>query len=369
SALGASSPVAEFDALERALALEEAAQQARRSFDAAWEPSALALPLASLQQTLRVAREQFFVFAWFSRRRVRAELVPHARNSPPKDGAGLEAAVGALLATKAALDALVPHEQALSKLRGRAERIDVEAARRRLAAAREVHAVLREQDPRVLDAVGARAASLVGSALVAASLRSLEAPLKALEEQRATAARLLALPPESTTLAFRGERERSGRWLAKQSDWDVWSAYCVERELATKLGLEPIARALEQGQLAPRRAEVATRAGALQGWIESRLRREIELATCGGTRVAELRRALHGCMKEYVEGASDAIDCVARDRAKAFFDEPAKEHREAVATLHDLKSRQSMRRTIRRVMGETGPALLALKPVVLASPL
>ncbi|MBM3986958.1 MAG: DUF4011 domain-containing protein [Planctomycetes bacterium] len=368
-ALGASSPAVEFDALERALALEEAAQQARRSLDAAWEFTALSLPLAALQQTLRVAREQFFVFAWFSRRRVRKELIPHARISPAKDGAGLEAAVGALLATKAALDALPPHEQALSKLRGRAERIDVEAARRRLAAAREVYAVLREQDPHLLNAVGSRTANLVGSALVASRLRSLEAPLQALEERRASAARLLALAPESTATAFRDERARIGRWIAKQPDWDIWSAYCVERGLALRLGLEPIAQALEQGRLAPRSAEVATRASALQGWIESRLRRELELGNCSGGRVAELRRALHACMRDYFDGASDAIDCVARDRAKAFFDDDTREHREAVRTLADLKSRQTMRRTIRRVMGETGPALLALKPVVLASPL
>jgi hypothetical protein len=369
SALCASSPAAELDALERALALEESAQQARRAFDAAWELSALSLPLASLQQTLRVAREQFFVFAWLSRRRVRKELIPHAKVSPPKDRAGLEACVSALAATKAALDALAPHTNALSKLRGRAERIDVEASRSRLAAARELYARLRDHDPRLLEGIGPRATSLVGSPSIATAARALETPLHALAERWESCARLLALPSEAIAPSFRDERARLARWLEKHADWDLWSTYQVERQRALSLGLEPLAQALEEGRLAPRRAEVAARAGSLQGWIESRLRREIELASCGGGRAAELRLALGDCLRDYSDGVSEAIDCVARDRAKAFFDDPSREHRAAVDTLIDLKSRQSMRRTIRRVMGETGPALLALKPVILASPL
>ena len=369
SALGSHAVQAELDALERLLALEDAAQQARRALDVAWEPSALALPLAAMQQTLRVAREQFFVFGWLARRRVRRELVPHAKSSPPKDGPGLEAALASLIAAKAALDALAPHERALAALRGSAERVDVESARRRVAAARDLQRELREQDPRLLEAVGPRAASLAGSATLASALRALDAPLKTLDECRAACRGLLALAAETSTPEFGAERIRIARWLGKQSDWDVWSAYCVERALATKAGLEPIARLLEQGQLASRHAEVAARGGALQAWIESRLRRELELGSCTGERAAELRSALRSCLQSYVDGASDAVDCVARDRAKAFFEDPPSEHRQAVSTLVDLKSRQSMRRTIRRVMLETGPALLALKPVVLASPL
>lgn len=369
AAFGSTAASAEFDALERVLTLEKSAQQARQSLVESWEASALDLPLSALQQTLRVAREQFVLFRWLSRRRVRAELVPHAKTSPPKDGPGLEAAVAGLLACKAALDALTPHERALAALRGRADSIDVDKARTRLVAGRVLHAELRERDPRLLESVGQRAAALTGSASIAAALRSLAEPLHALEECRAASVRLLALSAENIAPSFRDERARIARWLSKRSEWDLWSAYSVERELARSAGMEAIFSALDQGALEPRKSEAAAKAGALAAWIEGRLRRELELGSCTGERAGELRRALREHLAAYVEGVSDAVDCVARDRAKAFFDDPADEHREAVSTLVDLKSRQSMRRTIRRVMGETGPALLALKPVVLASPL
>ena len=369
AALGSGAVAAELDALERALTLEEAAQSARKSLDAMWEASSLSLPLAALQQTLRVAREQFLLFRWLSRRRVRAELVPHAKASAPKDGPGLEAAIAGLLAAKSALDALAPHERALAALRGRADSIDVDKARTRLVAGRALHAELRERDPRLLDSLGQRAASLAGSASIASALRALEGPLRALDERRATSVGQLALPSQAESSSFRDERARIARWLAKRAEWDLWSAYSVERELAHSAGLDSISTLLEQRALEPRQAELATRAGALAAWIEGRLRRELELGSCTGERASDLRRTLREHLAAYVEGASDAVDCVARDRAKAFFEDPADEHRQAVSTLVDLKSRQSMRRTIRRVMGETGPALLALKPVVLASPL
>ncbi len=368
-ALSSRTPGAEFESLERALALEEAAQTARAELAASWEVSALSLPLSELQRSLREARDQFFISAWFTRRRIRKQLVPHAKGVPPSELAGLESAIALLIRVKTAFDALQPHARVLEKLAGAVGRVDVVSARARLVEAQTLHAHLREYDPALLTALAGRAASLSGSAQIAAGYRTLEQPLRSLEQQRAAAAASLGLGSLPELGSFAEQASQLERWLGQRSDWDVWSRYCAERAVARERGLAPLAQALEQGALNPRRASVAARAGALQAWVETRLRREVELATCSGERAAELRLVLQRCIDEYSEGASAAVECVVRDRARAFFDAPDSARYEAARALQNLRSLQGVRRTIRHLMNQTGPALLELKPLVLASPL
>jgi hypothetical protein len=368
-ALSSRSPSAEFESLERALALEEAAQAARSDLKASWEDSALSLPLPALQRELREAREQFFISAWFTRRRVRKQLVPHAKSVLRGDLAGLDGAVAGLIRVKTALDALQPHAPILEKLAGAAGSVDVAAARTRLAEAKVLYAHLRESDPALLSALAGRAGSLSGSAQVASGYRTLEQPLRSLDQQRATAAASLGLGTLAEDGSFADQAAQLERWLGQRSNWDIWSRYCAERVVARQRGLAPLAQSLEQGALHPRRASVAARAGALQAWIEARLRREVELATCSGDRATELRLVLQRCVDEYSEGASAAVECVVRDRARAFFDAPDSARYDAARALQNLRSLQGVRRTIRHLMHQTGPALLELKPLVLASPL
>ncbi|HVS19417.1 MAG TPA: AAA domain-containing protein, partial [Planctomycetota bacterium] len=88
-------------------------------------------------------------------------------------------------------------------------------------------------------------------------------------------------------------------------------------------------------------------------------------------RAAALREQLAERAARYTEGVSDAVDAGLRDRIKSALAaaqaDPAR--RDAVRVLQQLRAQTTIRRAIRRVMGEAAPALIELKPIVLASPL
>jgi hypothetical protein len=84
----------------------------------------------------------------------------------------------------------------------------------------------------------------------------------------------------------------------------------------------------------------------------------------------ELRRTLVAGVAEYRKGAAGAVAFAVRNRARdALADIDAPGMRQARMRVDELRALTTIRRPIRRVMSEAAPALAAVKPIVLASPL
>ncbi|MCY3003942.1 MAG: DUF4011 domain-containing protein [Planctomycetota bacterium] len=366
---GASANTA-FETLDVALRLEATAQGERARAEQLFERDALSLQASALLGELRASREQFFVSAWFTRRRIRKQLVPLARTMLPTDVDGLSAAVQALVDARAALEAVAPHANTLAQLRGPAPVLDVADARRRLEAARELHASLRAGDPNLAPSLAPRLGALCGSAELAASSSAVAQALSALEPLRNQLISALSIG-SAIARPFAAELECCQRWLSRSSDWDVWSTYAAERFVARERGLAPLAAALERSAMPAGKAELAALSGALDAWLEFRLRRELELATTSGEQVEELRRKLSVRLREYGEGVADAVDTVARDRAKKALADAERDPTLSgqLRELRKLQTLTTVRRSLRRLMRETGRLLIELKPIVLASPL
>ena len=359
-----------FAALARVVELERAAQAAQASVAAAWEPQALQAPSTALLGELRASREQFFVAAWFARRRVRKQLVPWAKAPLPKDLEGLMARVQQLVDAKQALEAAAAEASVLAELRGGAARLDVDGTAARLETARALQQRLSAEDPRLLSGAAQTPAGAARAALEAA-----RSALQRGADARAHAALCLGLDAEEAkaraSATFADERARVERWLRHEAQWGPWSGYAAERHACVRLGLAPLAAALEQGALAPAMAETAAIAGLLRAAVEARLRNDMALGDCFGERAAALRAQLAERAKSYEDGVSGAIDAQVRKRARAALDSASRDpaRREAVKRLNELRAQTTIRRAIRRVMGEVAPAIVELKPIVLASPL
>jgi hypothetical protein len=367
-ALAAPDAAARFEALARALEVERAAQATQAAALARYDARALELPITALLGELRASRTQFFVSAWLARRRVRRALAPWAK-SPP--GAGVEALLGevALLADAAdARAARAPHAPALAELCAAGAAVDVPEVARRLEAARALQAQLGAADAAVSAALAGLPQALGRRAAARAPLAALEGALERAAVLRAQLRDLLALASEPAgDLAL--ERARCARWLARESAWEPWSAYAAARHAAP--GLLGLARALEAGEAAVPEAATIAVGGALRAWLETRLRSDLDLAECGGERAQASRAELAQRAARYAEGVGDAVDTAVRERVRSALEaaqaDPAR--RDAVRSLNQLRAQTTMRRAIRRVMREAAPALVELKPIVLASPL
>jgi hypothetical protein len=364
-ALAARDAGARLEALERALALERAAQGARAAALARFDEPALELPAASLLGELRTSRAQFFVAAWFTRRRVRRALLPLAKTPPESSAEALLAEVQLLVDAAQTASAAQAQAATLAELRGPDGRVDVDACAPRLESARALHEALRGADAAVSAALAGLPSARERRAAARSPLATLEAALELESPLRERRREALALAREPAG-DLPAERERCARWRAHASAWGPWSAWTTARGT-----LAPLARALEAGQTLVAEAATAALAGALQAWLEARVQRDAQLAACGGERAQQGRAELAQHAERYRAGVADALETTQRDRAKAALDalgaDPAR--RDALRKLNELRARTTIRRSIRRLMGEAAPALVELKPIVLASPL
>lgn len=374
-AAGAADAVARFAACARTIELERAAQAAESALEAGWDKQVLQTPLVALLGELRASREQFFVAAWFARRRVRKQLVPWAKRPLPKELDGLLASVQSLVDAKQALDGAFAAASEIAQLRGAAARLDVEGAARRLEAARSLHKRLAAEEPRLLSVLQA-AAPLAGSSELRAALQGAASPLQRMADARAHAELCLGLASPAARAAagvFADERARLERWLRHEAEWVQWSLYAAQRQLMARAGFAPLAAALEEGRVQPAAAETAALAGLSRAHVEGRLRSDLALGDCFGERSATLRAQLHERAQAYEAGVSAAVEAQVRRRAKTALDALSKEkdpsRKDSLKRLNELRAQTTIRRAIRRVMRESAPAIAELKPIVLASPL
>jgi len=362
---------ARLDALVRAVELTAAAQTARREVEARYDAAVLTLSLSALAGDVRTAREKFILFRWIAVRKARGQLVRLAKSPPPSDVDRLLAEIESLVAAKTAIDAAAPMTDAMRVFTTADGSIDFDRARRAIESARTFARLARQSFPRETALLAARLpaaireGALEGARAVAAEhMTRVEAALAALTELHANPA---FDAPGSRTIDIESRLARAASAAALLPSW---SAFTAARRAASAVGLAPVAEALLAGTLTPAVAEAATEAELLASWTRDRLASEPALLDCGSDRMSELRRALVAGVAEYRKGTSGAVALAVRDRARtALADMDAPGMRQARTRIDELRALTTIRRSIRRVMSEAAPALAAIKPIVLASPL
>ena len=360
--------------LAQAISLAEKARAKAVELDARFDRGALALPHATLAGDLRAVREKFVLFRWLAVRRVRGELARHAKSALPTDLAQVLALVEAIAATDAALKAVAPHAAELALLGDSPDApLDLAAARESVQRAHSLATLVRASHPRELAGIGAslphalRTGTLPASVARAVdSLASLDAAATALTHAASPVPALLA---DDATPARVGER--LARLAANAAQLPAWSAVTVARQRAGELGLEPAANALVEGRLAPAHAESACETEMLAGWIRGRMRTDAALADCASDRMDPLRQLFASNMQEYARGVGASVAASTRARiASELAAAPGDRALSgAMQVLDELRALTTIRRSIRRVMRDSAPAMAVLKPIVLASPL
>jgi hypothetical protein len=373
AAVFAADHAARLDALARAVELGERAAKASAELDRAYDRSVLSLPLAAFAGDLRAVRERFILFRWLSARKTRGALARVARSAPPSGVDNLLAEVERLVAADAAIKA---GESAAVELRVFADSggsIDFTAARAAIDRARGAARTAREHFPRDIASLAAHVPEQAGAGAVLPRAQAAQQAIAELDAALKAVDAVLHTPDvhRSKDIAVVDLLDRLSRLEANAASLPAWSAFTTARAAAASLGLEPVAHALANRSLPPTHAEDAVEAELLAAWVRLRLRTDSALADCASDRAGLLRRNFLDAVAAYRKGAADSVAVLVRDRAKAALanpnDDPAM--RTAVRIVNELSALTTIRRPIRRVMSDAAPALAAIKPIVLASPL
>lgn len=364
---------ARLDALSRAIDLSERGAAAAREVDSRYDRGVLGLALAQLVGDLRSARERFILFRWLAVRKVRGALARLSRQPPPPDIDSLLAEVQRLAEAQGAIGAGESAARELAHFATDPGAIDFARARATIERARAIGRAVRTHLPHELAVLSTHVPPKAASGTILPVAKAARAAIAALESALAALGKALnaAGPLQGQALQLAELPERLERLAANAMSLPAWSEFTAARTEAASLGLAPVVDALESGSLDPVHAEAAVESALLSGWVRLRLRSEPALADCASERAHPLRRNFLEALEQYRKGASDAIAVAVRDRARAALDgaddDPAM--RQAARVVNELRALSTIRRPIRRVMGEAAPALAALKPLVLASPL
>jgi hypothetical protein len=364
---------ARLDASARAVDLGERGATAARELDARYDGAVRSLPLAQFAGDLRAVRGKFVLFRWLAARKVRGALARVSRGAPATGVDALLAELERLIASDGAIKAGESAARELALFADAAGSVDFAAARAAIGRARTTARAARAQFPRELAALAAHVPAQIASGAIPplaqaareaaasldAALAMIDALIHATGAFHGDAARIVDLP------------ERLQRLAAHAASLPAWSAFTAAHLDAVSLGLGAVADALESGAIDALDAEAAVESELLAAWVRLRLRSEPALAECASDRADSLRRAFLDAVALYRKGTPDAVAVAVRDRARAALD-PANADaamRQASRVVNELRALTTIRRPIRRVMGEAAPALIVLKPLVLASPL
>ena len=367
---------AHLDRIARAVALERAGRAAVEAVATRFEPAVLALPLDELAGDLRASRERFVLFRFLAARRVRAALVRHARTALPKALDALLPEVDRLRGERDAIAAAKAVHGALEALArdfgAEPASFDLAAADAAIEAAQVAARRLRQAMPKEAGAIAPVAAHAVADLALPPLVDEAARASAALADALAPLARTLSPVPAfagdgaGATATFASLDARLARIASASGAIPAWSAATTARDALAALGLAPVARALLDRSLDPAIAETATETEMLRAWIERRLREDPALADAPSDRMGPLREAFADGMERLRNGAARATRALAEERARARF---AAAPATATRIVEELRARQTIRRPIRRIMGEAAEAITAIKPIVLASPL
>ena len=379
---------ARLGAIRRALSRCDAAQKAETAILATYDRAVLAAPLAQLVGDLRATREKFILFRWLAARKVRAQLARIARKPPPSAHDALLAECERL---QAAIDAIREAEPLAATVAPFTDPAGIDLARTAAAADAALAAanLIRSSFAKDAPLAAAGAARAAGQPALAQATAQLEQPLAQLHSALADLDAALAPSPAlggastrnatgtatgtttGTTTDASALAARLEALAAHERALPAWSACTVARAKAAKLGLSSIAQAVLSGRIPTQDAERAAEGLLLAAWVRARLRDDAALSECASDQMDGLRRDFASGMAEYRKGAADAVAALVRDRARAALASAESDDamRRAFRTVSELRALTTIRRPIRRVMVEGAPAIAALKPIVLASPL
>ncbi len=372
----ASDHATRLERLARAVDAAQASHEATTRVVAKYDISVLSLPLLTIAGDLRASREKFIFFRWLAVRKVRNELLRLAKSPPTSDLDALLAEIESLVTAKAAIDAAQPFSNEIALLSQQASAassapIDFVQAANAIESARTCARAVRAAMPREMSTL---AQHLPTALREHALLPAREASQGALDAALASFAELSDAQPvptlESTSTDFTGTEARLVRFVEAFRALPAWSAFSKARIEVAQFRLAPVADALLRGALQPSLAEAATEAELLAAWTREKLRTEPELTDCGVERMQELRRQFVASMQEYRKGSPASVALTLRDRARETLDDvDAVGMRQARSKLDELRALTTIRRPIRRVMIDAAPAIAAVKPIILASPL
>ena len=350
------------DARERARADIAAAvrdDRAQESFraDRRLDASGLDVDPAPIVADLRTRGARFWPLGWWARRGIARALAVHAPRPLASDRGSLESLLALVAEARAARAAASDARVRMAAFTG-APASDAARAQRALEALEGV--------ARTVAALGdAAAGGGAGAAVDAPPAAVLADALRELD----------AVAGAGACPALASAAEQARRWSAALPRAAAWSAWLDAARAASEAGLAPLVTAIARGAVpvqgpdsGDRAALVAERA-VLHAWLRS-LRdnlgclRSFDPATA--ERMADAyARALDESRGAVARRAAAAV----KQRFAALEASNAPGLGDQLARMAELRALQRPRRSIRTLIRQTGHALAAIKPVVLASPL
>jgi hypothetical protein len=175
---------------------------------------------------------------------------------------------------------------------------------------------------------------------------------------------------EALAAAGNGERAsiraaQARRWAGATESLAAWFAWRVAERAAIQAGIEPVVAGIRDGTVTGADAPAVTERAVLQAWLRS-LHDNME-------QFRSFDPVLVNRMSDAYARALDASRRAVAQRAAASvkqrFSSADEMGGEDMARLAEIRGLQRPRRSIRTLIRQTGSALAAVKPVVLASPL
>jgi hypothetical protein len=338
----------DFRAAAECIARAERADAAFRA-DGRFEESVLGVDPLPLVTDLRTRGARFWPFGWWARRGIARTLAAHAPQPVATDRVSLEAALALIGEVRAARGAAQPLVPALVAALGTGNTASVGAM-----ATLEALAAVSASSTAVEQAAGAANPGAAGGK----------------EKDMATAIAAGAEALESLAAAGNGDRarkraEQARRWAGAADTLAEWFAWRVAEHAAIEAGVGPIADGVRAGTVVSANAPAITERAVLQAWLRS-LHNNVE-------QFRSFDPVLVERMSDAYARAFDASRRTVAQRAAASvkqrFAAADQVGGEEMARLAELRGLQRPRRSIRTLIRQTGGALAAVKPIVLASPL
>ena len=347
--------VARVPAAITAIARDERARAAFAA-DARFDVSVLAVDPQPLLADLRTRGARFWPFGWLARRAIARALAPHSSKTVPSDRASLESALALIAESRAARDGESQARPVVSALLG-------ERAATASAAGAMIDALV-AMDAAIAGGSAAKS-TVAGAPHGTAAHPAPSQPLAAwLPEALQAIQPIMTQRPALAELA-----ERAKRWSSALPLVDAWHAWLHAARSAREVGLAPLVDAVASARVAPDECAAATERAMLRAWLSS-LRDNMEQFRSFDPVVAErmaasYARALDASRAAVGKRAAAAV----KQRFLQLDAERGGPASEQLARLAELRALQRPRRSIRTLIRQTGAALAAVKPVVLASPL
>jgi len=326
--------------------------RAREAFraDGRVDDAALAVDPLPLIADLRTRGARFWPLGWWARRGIARAFALHAPRPLRNDRASLESLLALVSEARTAADGAPEARRRMAAMTG-SEPSDASRAQRALES---------------LEALRRAVAALDGPPAGGPGDAAEVSPKQALTEAAEELDRLLHV---GACPALARAREQAGRWAGALSRASAWSAWLDAARAARDAGLEPLVQAIERGDVTPAGAGHAAERAILHAWLRSLRNALTPLRSFDAAVVDRMTEAYARAFDASRGAVARRAAAAVRARFAALESSHAPGVSEHLSRLAELRALQRPRRSIRTLIRQTGHALAAVKPVVLASPL